>query len=297
VLPLTILIMTNMDMIMLTNPTIWLIIIGIFGLVCGSFINVVIYRMPIMLRNSWEKECADFLNQTMPQPTTHFNLLVPRSQCPTCKTPIPFWHNIPLLSYSLLRGKCYKCKTKISWRYPLVEMLSCLAAIFIAYKFGITWQTAALLILTFALLSLIFIDLDWQLLPDEILLPLLWLGLLVNTKELFITPTDAIVGATVGYLSLWTIALLFKLVRKIDGMGHGDFKLLALFGAWFGWQSLPILLLIAAFFGSCIGLTIILRHHKSLQTKIPFGPFIAISGWLMIFWGQEIYHVVASIIN
>jgi len=274
--------------ILQNNHLIFLIITGILGVMVGSFLNVVIYRLPIMLKREWEKDCHEYLKQTIPTKYAVFNLSIPSSHCPICAAPVLWWQNIPIISYILLRGKCANCKATIHWRYPAIELLSCLTSLLVASHFGISLQALAVLILTWMLIAATFIDLDHQLLPDNITLPLVWLGLLLNTNYLFTTPENAIIGAASGYLILWLIAYLFKLIRKIDGMGYGDFKLLAVFGAWLGWQILPLILFTASLIGSIIGISLMLNKNYRFTKPIAFGPYLAITGWLAFFWGQDI---------
>jgi len=274
--------------ILQNNYSIFLIEIGILGLLVGSFLNVVIYRLPIMLQREWEQDCSEYLKQTAPIKYKAFNLIIPRSHCPKCSIQISWWQNIPVISYILLQGKCSHCQTIIHWRYPVVELLSCLATLLVALYFGISIQTLSLLILTWALITAVFIDLDHLLLPDNITLPLIWLGLLLNINHTFATPENAIIGAASAYLCLWSIAYIFKLIRKIEGMGYGDFKLLAVFGAWLGWQTLPLILFVAALIGAIVGLILILGKKNQLTKPIPFGPYLAIAGWLAFFWGQNV---------
>ncbi|EKE01032.1 MAG: hypothetical protein ACD_21C00236G0001 [uncultured bacterium] len=261
--------------------------VGVLGLLIGSFLNVVIYRLPIMLQREWEQDCSEYLKQSAPIKYKIITLITPRSHCPKCGVQISWWQNIPVVSYILLHGKCGFCQNVIHWRYPIVELISCLATLLVAISFGVSIQTIALLFLTWALIAAIFIDFDHQLLPDNITLPLIWAGLLLNTKHIFTTPQNAIIGAASGYLFLWLVAYLFKLIRKIDGMGHGDFKLLAVFGAWLGWQVLPIILFVASFIGSVVGITLILSKKGRFTKPIPFGPYLAFAGWLAFFWGQN----------
>lgn len=267
---------------------VFLIATGVLGAIIGSFLNVVIYRLPIMLEREWEKDCYEHLKQTAPIKYELFNLNTPRSHCPKCKVQISWWQNIPIISYILLGGKCAHCKIAIHWRYPAIELLSCLAVLLIAIHFSVSIQTLAALILTWMLIAAIFIDLDHQLLPDNITLPLLWLGLLLNTKHIFTTPENAVIGAASGYLALWLVSYIFKLVRKVDGMGHGDFKLLAVFGAWLGWQILPLILFTASLIGSIIGISLVLSKKYRFTRPIAFGPYLAVAGWLAFFWGQDI---------
>jgi leader peptidase (prepilin peptidase)/N-methyltransferase len=263
--------------------SIFLIAASVLGLLVGSFLNVVIYRLPIMLKREWEQDCSEYLKQTAPSKCKGFNLIIPRSHCPKCKIQISWWQNIPVVSYILLYGKCSHCRNIIHWRYPIVELLSCLATLLVALYFGISIQTLSLLILTWMLIAAVFIDIDHLLLPDSITLPLIWLGLLLNSEHIFVTPENAIIGAVSGYLFLWSIAYIFKLIRKVEGMGYGDFKLLAVFGAWLGWQILPVILFAAALIGGASGLIFILHKKKQFAEPIPFGPYLAVSGWLAFF--------------
>lgn len=283
--------------ILQNNYLFFLIIFGVFGIIIGSFLNVVIYRLPIMLQREWEENCYDHLKQTPPIKYNIFNLSTPRSHCPKCAAQILWWHNIPLISYILLGGKCNHCKTTIHWRYPAIELLSCITTLLVVTYSGINIQTLAMLILTWMLIVAIFIDFDHKLLPDNITLPLIWLGLLLNTKCVFTTPENAIIGAASGYLILWVISYLFKLIRKIDGMGYGDFKLLAVFGAWFGWQILPLILLTASLIGSIISISLVLSKKHRITKPIAFGPYLAITGWLVFFWGQDILNWYLNLLN
>lgn len=255
---------------LLANQITFAAIVGCFGLIIGSFLNVVIYRLPLMLQD---------------ETTAHkFNLAVPRSHCPHCKTKIPCWLNIPLISYLYLRGRCKHCHAKISWRYPFVELLSAIAAAAVAVHFHATWQCLAALFFTWTLIPLVFIDIELLLLPDPGTILLLWAGLLVNAFWLFVSPQDAIIGGILGYSSFWIIAKIFYLLRRVEGMGYGDFKLLAAIGAWLGWQQLPYVVLIASVSGLIVGGAVLLLKRRSLRQPIPFGPFIALAGWLALFW-------------
>lgn len=286
--------MTNFlhDMYYLLDNTTWifLTLITLLGLAFGSFLNLVIYRLPIMLENEWKKEVSIKKQPLSIIKEKSFNLITPPSHCPKCKRKINLWCNIPIISFLLLRGKCLHCKTNISWRYPLIEALTCVASLLVAEQWGVTWQTAALLTLTWALIALVFIDIDHYLLPDVITIPFLWLGLIISLPKLFITSRDAILGAILGYFFLWIAAKIFKIIRGIEGMGHGDFKLLALFGAWCGWMMLPSIILCAALLGVIIGGTFLLWKKYSWQHPIPFGPFIAFSGWVTAVWYPKILH-------
>jgi leader peptidase (prepilin peptidase)/N-methyltransferase len=264
------------------------------GLLIGSFLNVVIYRLPIMMNNEWRADCRE-LNGEPPVKQPAFNLVTPRSACPGCGAPITALQNIPLVSWLVLRGKCAKCKTPISARYPFVELLTGIASGIVAWRFGYGTLSLAGLFFTWLLIATTFIDLDTQLLPDDLTYPLLWIGLLLSvTLPVWdpglppLTPADSIIGAIVGYLSLWTIAKLFFLLRRMEGMGGGDFKLFAAFGAWFGWKMLLPIILFASCVGSVIGLYILYRQRKGLDTQIPFGPYLALAGWLFLLVGPQV---------
>lgn len=263
--------------------------IALLGLAIGSFCNVVIHRLPIMLHNLYRQECMDFLNKESTVKTAVFNLFLPRSHCPKCGKQIAIRHNIPILSYILLHGKCRHCQKKISWHYPLVELLSCSLSITVVYNCGMNWHTVALLTLTWALLIIIFIDLYHQIIPDILSVSLLWLGLLVNTSNSFTTPEQAILGAVCGYSSLWLVATTFKLVRKQEGMGHGDFKLLAVFGAWLGCKVLPVIILGASLLGIIVGVTLIICRKHQYTKPMPFGPYLATAGWTMFFVEHKLF--------
>lgn len=266
----------------------WLFIIN---LAIGSLLNVIIYRLPVMLKDKWREQCQEFLKtltEKIQQQQPMFNLAWPTSHCTTCKKKLKPWHNVPLLSYIFLRGRCAYCEAIISWQYPAVELLTAALSIWAAFHFGLSYQYLFFLLLTYALISLTFIDLNHQLLPDDITLPFLWLGLLCNLFGLFATLPDAVIGAVAGYLSLWIFNYLFRLIRKKDGMGHGDFKLFALFGAWLGWQFLPLILLIAAGSGAIIGILLIITKKLDRENPIPFGPYLAIAGWIVALWGPQI---------
>jgi leader peptidase (prepilin peptidase) / N-methyltransferase len=276
-----------MIQILQDNHGLFLVGVSVLGLIMGSFLNVVIHRLPIMLQREWEKDCAEYFKNIAPVKYKIINLITPRSHCPKCSTPISWWQNIPVISYILLHGKCNHCENIIPSRYPLVELLSCLTAFLVALHFGISIKTFVLLILTWSLIAMVFIDLEHQLLPDNITLPLLWLGLLLNTNNVFVTPENAIIGAVSGYLCLWLIAYVFKLIRKVDGMGHGDFKLLSVFGAWLGWQVLPLILFGASLVGGIVGITLILSKKLQFTKPLAFGPYLAVVGWLAFFWGSD----------
>jgi leader peptidase (prepilin peptidase)/N-methyltransferase len=259
----------------------------ILGLLVGSFLNVVIHRLPIMMQRDWRAQAREFL-QLPAEPVSTFNLVLPHSHCPHCDHLIRAWENIPLVSWLALRGKCSSCRAPISARYPLVELLCGLLSAYVAWHFGFSWQAGAMLLLTWGLLAMSMIDVDHQLLPDSIVLPLLWLGLIVNSFGLFASLPDALWGAVAGYLSLWSVYWMFKLVTGKEGMGYGDFKLLAMLGAWGGWQVLPLTILLSSVVGAVLG-TIMLRLQKAESgTAIPFGPYLAIAGWIALLWGDRI---------
>jgi leader peptidase (prepilin peptidase) / N-methyltransferase len=279
----------------------------VLGLLVGSFLNVVIYRLPLMLERLWREQCAEDSSSVavpnsgadavssapVPRVNERFNLVVPRSTCPTCGAPIRAWHNVPLLSWLLLRGKCATCRAPISARYPLVEALTAVLSALIAWKFGLGWPSLMGLLLTWFLIALTFIDIDHQLLPDSLTLPLLWLGLFLSLWSAHAAgsavPVDtrsSLIGAMAGYASLWSVYHLFRLLTGKDGMGYGDFKLFAALGAWFGWQMLVPIILIASITGAVVGLSLIALRRQGRSTPIPFGPFLASAGWLMLMIGR-----------
>lgn len=266
----------------------------VFGLVIGSFLNVVIYRLPKQLEAGWKKDARDFLGL---EPITAeagtgaeavVNVAVPTSHCPQCGVAIKPWHNIPVISYLMLKGKCAECKAPISFQYPLVELATALITAFVVYHFGLSNQTSLVLLFSWGLIALTGIDFNHKLLPDNITLPLLWLGLLANTQAMFVKLPDAVIGAAAGYLSLWAIYWLFKLLTGKEGMGHGDFKLLAALGAWMGWQHLALIVLLASFVGAIVGILGILILGRDRRIPIAFGPYLAAAGWIALLWGDDI---------
>ncbi|KIZ35048.1 prepilin peptidase [Stutzerimonas stutzeri] len=261
---------------------------ALLGLLIGSFLNVLIYRLPIMMQREWRAQALEYL-ECPPEPVRErFNLLLPSSRCPHCDHQIRSWENIPLVSWLALRGKCSSCRAPISSRYPLVELACGLLSGYVAWHFGLTWQAGAMLFLTWGLVAMSMIDIDHQLLPDSLVLPLLWLGLILNSFGLFVSLESALWGAVAGYLSLWSVYWLFKLVTGKEGMGYGDFKLLAMLGAWGGWQVLPLTILLSSVVGAVLG-TILLRVQRAeSSTPIPFGPYLAIAGWIALLWGDWI---------
>ena len=285
------------------HPEFFYVFVFLVSLMVGSFLNVVIYRLPIMMERSWQEEydnyfaevnsdadagAASTVDTTPSVPSAPFNLVKPDSTCPKCGHTIRAWENIPVLSYLLLKGKCANCKTSISPRYPLVELFTAIACTFTAYHFGPTSQAIWAILITYVLISLIFIDVDKMLLPDQLTLPLLWLGLLLSTSDVFVGTTDAIIGAAAGYLSLWSVYWLFKLVTGKEGMGYGDFKLLAALGAYTGWQGLPVIILLSSFVGAVIGIAIMMIQNKGKSLAIPFGPYLAVAGWLTLLYKDVI---------
>jgi leader peptidase (prepilin peptidase) / N-methyltransferase len=278
------------------SPVAFIAAAAAVGLAVGSFLNVVVYRLPIMLERQWQAQCATPSNATEPASAepTPFNLVVPRSCCPACRAPISALHNIPLLSYLALRGRCARCQAKISLRYPAIELLSAVSTALVAWKFGFGWSAACAMIVGWFLIALTFIDLDHQLLPDSLTLPLLWLGLLAslagwNSSALALPrdPVSAIGGAAIGYVSLWAVYHLFRLLTGKQGMGYGDFKLLAALGAWLGWQMLLPIVLLSAIVGAFVGITLIVLRRQERGNPIPFGPFLAAAGWVSMLWGPQ----------
>ncbi len=271
-----------------SNPLAFVLCALVLGLLVGSFLNVVIHRLPIMMQRDWQSQAREFLELPAEPVGAVFNLFLPHSRCPHCDHQIRAWENIPLISWLALRGKCSACKAPISKRYPLVELACGLLSGYVAWHFGFSWQSGAMLLLTWGLLAMSMIDVDHQLLPDSLVLPLLWLGLIVNSFGLFASLEDALWGAVVGYLALWSVYWLFKLVTGKEGMGYGDFKLLAMLGAWGGWQVLPLTILLSSVVGAVLG-TVMLRMQKAESgTPIPFGPYLAIAGWVALLWGDQI---------
>jgi len=261
----------------------------ILGLFVGSFLNVVILRLPVMMQHSWQSQCRELME--MPeQEHERFNLVTPRSRCPNCGHLIGALENIPVISYLIQRGRCKHCANEISIRYPLIELFTALLTGVVAWQFGFEWKALFAIILTWALVALTFIDIDHQLLPDDITLPLLWLGMGLSLYGVFTDMSSAIIGAISGYLSLWFLYHLFKLITGKEGMGYGDFKLFALFGAWFGWQQLPLIILLSSLVGAVIGIAMIIILGRDRQLPIPFGPYLAGAGWIAMLWGSDITH-------
>ena len=273
-------------------PAFFFSFVFVISLMVGSFLNVVIYRVPVMMERSWQREYQEYFNNEesseSQQTEETFNLIKPDSTCPKCGHKIRAWENIPVISWLFLRGKCSNCKTPISIRYPLVELLTAVLSVWIAAHFGFGPEALLGIVITWVLVALTFIDADKMLLPDELTLPLLWLGLGTSVFTVFVPPSTAIIGAAVGYLSLWSVYWLFKLVTGKEGMGYGDFKLLAALGAFVGWQGLPIIIILSSLVGAIVGITLIaLRRNESSQA-IPFGPYLAVAGWLTLMHGEAI---------
>lgn len=253
----------------------------------GSFLNVVIHRLPKMMEYDEANYIAEIRGEPLPHPE-RYNLMVPRSACPKCGHQIAPWENIPVISYLFLRGRCKACKTPIGIRYPLVELVTAALSALAMWHFGPTAQALAAIVMIWSLVALFMIDADTQLLPDQITLPLLWLGLLLNLQGLFAPLADAVIGAAAGYLLLWSVYWLYKLVRGREGMGHGDFKLMAALGAWFGWQALPALILMSSVVGAVLGGAMLVFRRKSSDTTFPFGPYIVGAGLIVLFFGADV---------
>jgi len=261
------------------------ILVAIFGLIIGSFLSVVVCRLPAMLDVRWRNECHEFLNQPPEEAGELFNLALPRSHCPQCKSTIAWWQNIPLLSFILLKGKCAHCQNKIPYFYPLLELSCAALSIWVIAHFGLNAQGLMGLIITYGLIALSLIDWKTQLLPDEITLPFLWLGLLLSLFYVFVTPEQAILGAIMGYGILWIITNLYKLIRKKDGMGYGDLKLLAMIGAWVGPVSVMNILILGSFLGLIVAVILLIMKKTTTKKPLAFGPYLAISGWLTLLYG------------
>jgi leader peptidase (prepilin peptidase)/N-methyltransferase len=285
-------------------PVALFVVAGLLGLVVGSFVNVVAYRIPIMMERAWRTQCDELKSQPFTPPAhvadgTRFDLWWPPSTCPGCGGAIAAHHNVPVLGFLWLKGRCARCGAKISARYPLVEAFAAVLALAVAFVFGSSWQTVAALGFAWTLLALTLIDLDHKLLPDSLTLPLLWAGLLVNvpfggSAGLFAPLSSSVLGAAAGYLALWSVYKLFKLVTGKEGMGYGDFKLLAAIGAWLGWQLLPVVILLSAVVGSVVGIALIAFGGRSSQTAIPFGPYLAAAGFIAMLWGERLVQLYQS---
>ena len=289
-----------MDVITLleTNKTFFLVVVGLFSLLIGSFLNAAIYRIPIMLQNEWRSGCQELLGgedtSEQSQSSQPFNLFVPRSQCPHCGHMITALENIPVLSYIFLGGKCSSCKTGISIQYPLIEIFTALLSVFVAWKMGFGWHLLAALLFTWVLILLSLIDAKTMLLPDNLTLPLMWAGIAVNYFSTFVDLQSSVLGAMFGYLSLWSLFHVFKLITGKEGMGYGDFKILAAIGAWGGWQILPFSVFVASFLGAFFGILWMLVQRKKDSQAIPFGPWLALAGFTGFIWRDQIVQFMAS---
>ena len=271
------------------NPPVVLIFAGLLGLLIGSFLNVVIHRVPVMMEREWRSQCAEMLDpEAKPEQQQAYNLVVPRSRCPNCDHQITALENVPVLSYLALKGRCSGCGWRIPLRYPIIELLTGLLSVLVVWRFGISAAAGGALLLTWALIALSAIDFDTQYLPDSITLPFLWLGLAFNVAGIYTTTQASVLGAIVGYLALWSVYHLFRLVTGKEGMGYGDFKLLALFGAWLGWSAVPLIVFLSAFVGAIVGIALITLRGHDRNIPIPFGPYLAVAGWIALMWGEQL---------
>ena len=274
-----------------SSPWLFYFSVVFIGLSVGSFLNVVAYRLPKMMERGWKRECHEFLELKPPQTEDDekkFNLATPASACPHCGHKLHAWENIPVISYLFLKAKCSSCGSKISMQYPAVELITAIASLLAAYTFGVTIQTVAALFFTWALITLTLIDLKTQLLPDSITLPLLWLGIFLSLFDVFTDLTSSVIGAMAGYMILWSVYQLFKLLTGKEGMGFGDFKLLAALGAWVGYSYLPQIILVSSVVGSVFGIAMLIIGKTRQQQPIPFGPYLAVAGWVALLWGETI---------
>ncbi|MEQ8204737.1 MAG: A24 family peptidase [Woeseia sp.] len=291
--------------ILSAHPAVFLLVCVLFALLIGSFLNVVIYRVPVMMQREWRSQCQELLAEPAGDlPEGRFDLVVPRSRCPSCSAQITALQNVPVISYLLLRGKCGHCKAPISARYPAIEVLTAVLTGLTAWRFGFGWEALAAIGLTWTLIAITFIDFDHQIIPDSLSLPLLWAGLslslfnpMAGADVLFIAPKSAIVGALAGYLSLWSVYHLFKLVTGKEGMGYGDFKLLAALGAWLGWQELPVIIILSALVGAIMGIGLMAVRGRDRNVPMPFGPFLAAAGWLAMLYGPQIRSWWVSVVT
>jgi leader peptidase (prepilin peptidase)/N-methyltransferase len=276
-------------------PT-FIVVASILGLMVGSFLNVVIHRLPRMMERAWREQCAELNGDVaFAAGDSRYNLIVPHSACPSCGAQITALQNVPVLSYLFLRGRCANCHAPIGLRYPLVEAATGFLSGFLAWRFGFGFASICAIVFAWALIALTCIDFDTQLLPDDITLPLLWLGLLVNMQGVFTDLSSAVIGAVAGYLVLWTVYWLFKLATGKEGMGYGDFKLLAALGAWLGWQMLPLMILLSAGVGAVVGVGLIALTRHGRNVPIPFGPYLAIAGMIAMLWGQDLMRIYLSV--
>jgi len=271
----------------LAAPAVFTSVAAVFGLAVGSFLNVVIHRLPKMMERDWHAQCAELRGEAPPQ-HPRYNLATPRSSCPACGHPITALENVPVVSYLWLRGKCSACGAKIGTRYPVVELATAVLTAYAAWRFGLGWQALGAMAFVWCMVALTFIDVDTQLLPDAITLPLLWAGLLINLRGTFVDLPAAVIGAAAGYLVLWSVYWLFKLVTGKEGMGFGDFKLLAAIGAWLGWKMLPLVILASSFVGAAVGIALMVLARHGRDVPIPFGPYLAGAGLIALFWGPAL---------
>jgi len=287
----------NITSVFQSEPWLFYSTVAFIGLSVGSFLNVVAYRFPLMMERDWKLECHEFLELPAPEfddKLANLNLATPASACPNCGHQLHFWENIPVISYLFLKGKCSSCATQISIQYPLVELITGIASLAVAFTFGVTLQTVAALFFTWLLIALTLIDLKKQLLPDNITLPLLWAGIFLSFFDIFTDLKSSVIGAMVGYLILCSVYQLFKLLTKKEGMGFGDFKLLAALGAWAGFSYLPQIILISSVVGSIVGISMLLIGKIKQQQTIPFGPYLAVAGWIALLWGETINNTYLS---
>jgi leader peptidase (prepilin peptidase) / N-methyltransferase len=269
----------------------------VFGSLIGSFLNVVIYRLPVMMQREWRKDCLEFLEKPPDAEQERFNLSVPRSRCGNCGHQITALENIPMISYLLLGGKCRGCNTRISLQYPLVELFTAIISVVVGWHFGVSLQTLAALLLSWCLIAASGIDIGHKLLPDNITLPLLWLGILLALFDVFVSLEDSVLGAMIGYLSLWSVYMLFKLFTGKEGMGYGDFKLLAMLGAWLGWKPLLVVILTSSLVGAIVGISMIVLKKTERSTQIPFGPYLAAAGWMTLLWGDQLMRLYTNLLQ
>jgi len=276
---------------MLDNTGFVIGLIVIFSLVIGSFLSMLVYRIPIILFRSWYQECQLFLKEYIPKKHQQqtMNIALPRSHCPACEHPLKWYYNIPLLGYIIQRGRCRFCQQRIPLRYPIIEILSVILPLICLWQFGLSFKFYLSVIFSWCIILQSYIDLAHQIIPDQITIPMIWLGLCLNLENTFTDIHSAVIGAVAGYLFLWIFAKLFHLITKKEGMGHGDFKLLSMIGAWVGWQFLPIVILLSSFTGAILGIIILLIKKQHKNTPFPFGPYLAVAGWLTLLFGQTIW--------
>ena len=273
------------------NQQLWFLLacLVLFGLVVGSFLNVVIYRLPLMMESRWRRDCCELLEvEKEAQNEPPMSLATPNSHCPHCKAAVEPWQNIPVISYLILAGKCANCGVGISIRYPIIEFVTAGMTVALASQYDASLALLGAMLFTWSLVALTMIDVDHQLLPDDITLPLMWLGILFSLLGATISLQDAIAGAMLGYLSLWSVYWLFKLATGKEGMGYGDFKLLAALGAWLGWQSIPLIILLSSLVGAICGIGLMIATRRGKDIPIPFGPYLAMAGWISLMWGDSI---------